>query len=208
VSRRDERAGSEATREPRRVAVDGPEAPSSAVGLRVRVLPHDGVVLGAAERDPVLVRRGGGGTSGTERVGVGGVRRLREVTERPGVYARGDALLEVDGVSVAGLLDALADLGTAHVGLLAEELDRDPSTVSHHLQRLADDELVVRERDGRAVVNRLADDELVVRERDGRAVVNRLADPVADTVARRRDSQPSPTTDPSSRLLTRGADFW
>jgi DNA-binding transcriptional ArsR family regulator len=189
VSRRDERAGSEATREPRRVAVDGPEAPSSAVGLRVRVLPHDGVVLGAAERDPVLVRRGGGGTSGTERVGVGGVRRLREVTERPGVYARGDALLEVDGVSVAGLLDALADLGTAHVGLLAEELDRDPSTVSHHLQRLADDELVV-------------------RERDGRAVVNRLADPVADTVARRRDSQPSPTTDPSSRLLTRGADFW
>lgn len=66
--------------------------------------------------------------------------------------------------ATAAVLEALADLGDAHVGLLANELDRDPSTVSHHLQRLADDGLVE-------------------RERRGRAVVSRLADPVADTVA-------------------------
>jgi DNA-binding transcriptional ArsR family regulator len=59
--------------------------------------------------------------------------------------------------ATAAVLEALAELGDAHVGLLADELDRDPSTVSHHLQRLADDGLVERERRGRAVVNRLAD---------------------------------------------------
>lgn len=57
----------------------------------------------------------------------------------------------------AAVLEALADAGEARVGQLADDLDRDPSTVSHHLQRLADDGLVERERRGRAVVNRLAD---------------------------------------------------
>jgi len=59
--------------------------------------------------------------------------------------------------ATAAVLEALADVGEAHVGLLADELDRDPSTVSHHLQRLADDGLVERERRGRAVVSRLTD---------------------------------------------------
>jgi len=39
---------------------------------------------------------------------------------------------------------------------LAEQLDLDASTVSHHLKRLADAGLVEREREGRAVVNRLS----------------------------------------------------
>ncbi|WP_049924586.1 helix-turn-helix domain-containing protein [Halopiger djelfimassiliensis] len=50
------------------------------------------------------------------------------------------------------VLEALADLGPARNGTLADALDRDPSTVSHHLSSLETDGLVVRERDGRAVV--------------------------------------------------------
>lgn len=66
-----------------------------------------------------------------------------------------DALAEPAKASV---LHALAAHEEAHVGLLADELDRDPSTVTHHLQALADDDLVERERRGRTVVNRLASD--------------------------------------------------
>jgi DNA-binding transcriptional ArsR family regulator len=53
------------------------------------------------------------------------------------------------------VLEALAALGRAHNGRLADELERDPSTVSHHLAGLEDDGLVVRERDGRSIVNEL-----------------------------------------------------
>jgi DNA-binding transcriptional ArsR family regulator len=66
----------------------------------------------------------------------------------------GDEPLEHDTRSA--LYDHLrAEPGTYLSGL-AERLGRDPSTVSHHLSRLADDGLVRRERDGRAVVTRLA----------------------------------------------------
>ena len=58
--------------------------------------------------------------------------------------------------ATANVIDALSRLGSASVSELAEDLDRDPSTVTHHLQRLADDDIVVRERDGRTVVNRLS----------------------------------------------------
>jgi DNA-binding transcriptional ArsR family regulator len=64
------------------------------------------------------------------------------------------AALEDEGT--AEVLDALARLGASHGGRLADELDRDASTVSHHLSRLEDAGLVEREREGRAVVNRLA----------------------------------------------------
>ncbi|WP_440992193.1 winged helix-turn-helix transcriptional regulator [Haloarchaeobius baliensis] len=57
--------------------------------------------------------------------------------------------------SRAAVLETLAERGAAHNGLVADELDLDPSTVSHHLDRLADDGLVERERDGRSVVNSL-----------------------------------------------------
>ena len=55
----------------------------------------------------------------------------------------------------ASVLDALAECGEAHCGLLADRLDRDPSTITHHLQALEDADLVEREKRGRTVVNRL-----------------------------------------------------
>lgn len=60
----------------------------------------------------------------------------------------------------ANVIEALCHLGPATVSELAEELDRDPSTVTHHLQRLDGDDIVCRKRSGRVVVNRLADDVL------------------------------------------------
>ena len=54
------------------------------------------------------------------------------------------------------LLETLDSLGRARNDRLADELDLDPSTISHHLVRLEEANLVVRESDGRAVVNRLA----------------------------------------------------
>jgi DNA-binding transcriptional ArsR family regulator len=58
--------------------------------------------------------------------------------------------------ATARLLDALARVGPASVSGLAETVDKDPSTVTHHLKRLEDGGIVVRERDGQAIRNRLA----------------------------------------------------
>ena len=58
--------------------------------------------------------------------------------------------------SKAAVLHALAIHGEAHGGLLADLLDRDPSTITHHLQALEDAGLVERRKRGRTVVNRLA----------------------------------------------------
>ncbi|UPM44033.1 winged helix-turn-helix transcriptional regulator [Halocatena salina] len=60
--------------------------------------------------------------------------------------------------ATANVIEALCHLGPATVSELADELDRDPSTVTHHLQRLDDDEIVRRQRSGRVVMNRLSDD--------------------------------------------------
>ena len=54
------------------------------------------------------------------------------------------------------VLGVLVDVGEAHNGRIADRLDRDPSTVSHHLASLEDAGLVERTRDGRAIVNTLA----------------------------------------------------
>lgn len=62
----------------------------------------------------------------------------------------------LDDEATAAVIDAVARFGSASVSDIAAELDRDPSTVSHHLSRLAEDGIVVRERDGRAVINRLS----------------------------------------------------
>ncbi len=71
-------------------------------------------------------------------------------------YAEGIELAAaLNDEATAGIIDALARLGAASVSDLAEDLGRDPSTISHHLQRLEADDIVTRERDGRAVVNRL-----------------------------------------------------
>lgn len=60
--------------------------------------------------------------------------------------------------AVRSLLETLADLGDARNDRLVEELERSPSTVSHHLSSLEEDGLIVRERRGRTNVNRLAPD--------------------------------------------------
>ncbi|WP_255198480.1 winged helix-turn-helix transcriptional regulator [Halorarius litoreus] len=58
--------------------------------------------------------------------------------------------------ATAAVIDAVSRLGASSVSDLADELGRDPSTVSHHLKRLAEDDIIVRERDGRAVMNKLS----------------------------------------------------
>lgn len=57
--------------------------------------------------------------------------------------------------ATAAILDAIARLGPCSGTALAEEVDRSVGTVSHHLSRLEQDGLVVREKDGRTTVNRL-----------------------------------------------------
>lgn len=64
-----------------------------------------------------------------------------------------EAALKDDGATA--VLAALAAGGPASVSGLAEALDRDVSTISHHLTQLAEAGLVNREREGRAVINRL-----------------------------------------------------
>ncbi|WP_227356965.1 winged helix-turn-helix transcriptional regulator [Haladaptatus salinisoli] len=59
--------------------------------------------------------------------------------------------------STAALLETVARDGPASVSELAVALDRTPGTVSYHLERLADDGLVERERAGNAVVTTLPD---------------------------------------------------
>lgn len=58
--------------------------------------------------------------------------------------------------ATATVLEALDRIGPATGSELARTLDRDPSTVSHHLTRLADDGLIDRERRGRTVVSHLS----------------------------------------------------
>lgn len=55
--------------------------------------------------------------------------------------------------ATGAVLRSLVRQGPASVSRLAERLERDPSTVSHHLDRLADDGLVDREREERAVIS-------------------------------------------------------
>ena len=72
-------------------------------------------------------------------------------------YAEGVELsAALNDDSTASIIDALARLGAASVSDLADELGRDPSTISHHLQRLEVDSIIAREREGRAVMNKLS----------------------------------------------------
>ena len=72
-------------------------------------------------------------------------------------YAEGVELsAALNDDSTASIIDALARLGAASVSDLADELGRDPSTISHHLQRLEADSIIAREREGRAVMNKLS----------------------------------------------------
>lgn len=82
-----------------------------------------------------------------------GRTRLFPVSLTAGPPALDAALAEA---STAAVLLAVRRCEPASVRTLADELDRAASTVSHHLRRLAADDLVERERDGEAVVTTLA----------------------------------------------------
>ncbi len=71
-------------------------------------------------------------------------------TENPNLIA----CLRADGP--AEIVAALSREGALTVSALARELDCDPSTVSHHLDRLVDVDAVTRTKCGRTVVNRLS----------------------------------------------------
>jgi DNA-binding transcriptional ArsR family regulator len=72
-------------------------------------------------------------------------------------YAEGIELAAaLNDDSTASIIDAIARLGSASVSDLAGELGRDPSTITHHLQRLEEDDIITREREGRAVMNKLS----------------------------------------------------
>ncbi|MDF9745768.1 winged helix-turn-helix transcriptional regulator [Natrinema salsiterrestre] len=81
-------------------------------------------------------------------------------------YYRGDTIEDVDiALRIAlekpatrRLLETLADRGAAQTTTLADELDRHPSTVTHHLSTLEESGLVVRTRDGSAIMTRLEPD--------------------------------------------------
>ena len=66
--------------------------------------------------------------------------------------------------TTARIVESLAEKGPDSVSGLADRLDRDPSTITHHLDRLAEDGIVERERDGRAVVNKLSDSARIALE--------------------------------------------
>ncbi|WP_231587878.1 helix-turn-helix domain-containing protein [Halostagnicola sp. A56] len=54
------------------------------------------------------------------------------------------------------VLEVLSTLERPNNSQLASALERDPSTITHHLSALEDDGLVIRERDGRSTVTELA----------------------------------------------------
>lgn len=108
---------------------DRASLPLSTTRHHVRVLEREDIVSGAKVR---------------------GKRRFY-----PANSSRVELTAAMNDEATAVVLDAIARHGAVSVSDLANELERDPSTISHHLQRLADDDIIVRERDGRAVVNRL-----------------------------------------------------
>jgi predicted transcriptional regulator len=92
-----------------------------------------------------------------EREGLVSGAKLRGKRRFYPAYAEGIELAAaLNDESTASIIDALARLGAASVSDLAEDLGRDPSTISHHLQRLEEDDIIAREREGRAVINKLS----------------------------------------------------
>lgn len=105
--------------------VDRTDIPRSTVRYHLRVLEREGLVAGET---------------------IGGKHRYAPASADIAL----EAALE-DGPTAA-VLEAVARFEPVNVGGLADELDRAPSTVSHHLDRLVDDGLVERQRDGRRVL--------------------------------------------------------
>lgn len=123
-------------------------------------VPASGIAATTVGDGDVLDTGDRGDTAGAEMMGDGIADPSSEDTPAD---AEGDAAesLEFEASDipedVENETEDTTDEGPDSVSDLAERLDRDPSTVTHHLDRLAEDGIVERERDGRAVVNKLAD---------------------------------------------------
>ena len=87
------------------------------------------------------------------RVNVRGKRRYF-----PGFDNEAHLIAALDDEGTASVLATLAEFGEASGGQLADELNRDASTVSHHLAHLEEAGLVERERKGRRIMNRVDSD--------------------------------------------------
>lgn len=107
------------------------DASRSTVRYHVRILEDEGLIVGDAVRGKHRFSPAGSGD--------------------PALAAA------MNDEATARVLDSIARLEPAAVSALAEDTDRAPGTISYHLNRLADDELIERERVGNAVVTRLAD---------------------------------------------------
>lgn len=103
------------------------------------------------EREGKRQRSGAAGSIGVDPRAVASTRRVEHT---PGTYLS-ELQAAVDEAGPADVLRTLAREGPGFGRDVAAALDRDPSTVSHHLSRLEEDGLVERERDGRSIVNRL-----------------------------------------------------
>jgi DNA-binding transcriptional ArsR family regulator len=96
-------------------------------------------------------------------------------------YAEGVELAAaLNDESTASIIDALTRLGAASVSDLADDIGRDPSTISHHLQRLAEDEIITREREGRAVMNKLSSEARTALEPETTPRPGEAAEALAD----------------------------
>jgi predicted transcriptional regulator len=110
--------------------VESTEMPASTVRYHVRILEHEDLLTAAKIRG-----------------------RKRFFPPEAADVELAAALEEEATVEV---IDALQRLEPATGSTLATSLDKDPSTISHHLSRLSDAGLVERERDGAAIVNSLS----------------------------------------------------
>ncbi len=106
-------------------------ASRSTVRYHVRILEDEGLIVGDAD-------------GGKHRFYPGG-------SDDPALEAA------MNDDATARVLDSIARLEPAAVSALAEDLDRAPGTVSYHLDRLAEDDLIEQERAGNSVVTSLAD---------------------------------------------------
>lgn len=82
-----------------------------------------------------------------------GRRRYYPIDVDPAVW---ETLLE--NSAARAVLSELATGGPTSVGDLADSVDRDPSTITHHTTRLAEMGLVERTREGRSTLNRLTEE--------------------------------------------------
>ena len=116
-----------------------------------------------------------------EREGLVSGAKLRGKRRFYPAYAEGIELAAaLNDESTASIIDALARLGTASVSDLADDLGRDPSTISHHLQRLEEDDIIAREREGRAVMNKLSPEARTALDPEQTPKPEEVAEAVAD----------------------------